>query len=401
MIVYFLFALALFSPVKSMNNYPIVLVHGFMGWGEDEMGGYSYWGGKNDYIKMMREKGFDIIEASVGPVSSNWERAIELYYQLKGGQVDYGALHSEKFNIIQKPKGKFYKGKYPKWSSDYPIHIIGHSMGGQTARMLDYLLKQEFYIDSKTRLREESNLLGSSKNGHIKSITALSTPHNGTTLAHIVTKTIPFVQYFVGIAGVVGTNFYNFDLEQWGFARKSNESWSNYLFRMRNHKAWDTKNISSWDLSLSGAEELNSILQISPEIYYFSIITSTTEKKQGSDFHVPVKGTSIIARTRSKILGSRVGYWSDGRETDNDWYENDGVVNSVSMIAPKSKESGADPSSKFSREELLISGQWYWLKIESMDHWNIIGHLVNKDRESRSKDFFRSHIEILKNLPKN
>ena len=67
----------------------------------------------------------------------------------------------------------------------------------------------------------------------------------------------------------------------------------------------------------------------------------------------------------------------------------------------KSKENGSDPSSVFSKEELLISGQWYLLRINSMDHWNIIGHLVNKDRESRSKNFFLSHIEILKNLPKN
>ncbi len=401
MIMTLLFALALISPLKSMNDYPIVLVHGFMGWGEDEMGGYSYWGGKNDYIKMMREKGFNIIETSVGPVSSNWERAIELYYQLKGGQVDYGKLHSEKFKIIQKPKEKFYKGKYPKWSEEYPIHIIGHSMGGQTARMLDYLLKQEFYIDQKTRLKEGSDLLGSSKTGYIKSITALSTPHNGTTLAEIVTKTIPFIQYFVGIAGVVGTNFYNFDLEQWGFSRKPNERWSNYIHRMRHHKAWNTKNISSWDLSLSGAEKLNNTLQLSSEIYYFSIVTSTTERKEKSQFHIPVKGTSIITRTRSKILGSRVGYWSDGRETGEDWYENDGVVNSISMITPISKENGADPSSKFSKEELLISGQWYWLKIDSMDHWNIIGHLVNKDRESRSRSFFLSHIKILRDLPRN
>ena len=88
-------------------------------------------------------------------------------------------------------------------------------MGGQTAGMLDYLLKQEFYVNSKEGLKESSHLLRYSKSGYIKSITSLSTPHNGTTLTQIVTKTIPFIQYFVGIAGVVGTNFYNFDLEQW------------------------------------------------------------------------------------------------------------------------------------------------------------------------------------------
>ena len=28
--------------ITAQNNYPIVLIHGFMGWGEDEMGGYNY-----------------------------------------------------------------------------------------------------------------------------------------------------------------------------------------------------------------------------------------------------------------------------------------------------------------------------------------------------------------------
>ena len=41
----------LLSQVKSQNKYPIVLVHGFMGWGPEEMGSYNYWGGKYDLIK--------------------------------------------------------------------------------------------------------------------------------------------------------------------------------------------------------------------------------------------------------------------------------------------------------------------------------------------------------------
>ena len=186
-----------------------------------------------------------------------------------------------------------------------------------------------------------------------------------------------------------------------GFTREPNERWSSYINRMRDHKAWSTKNISSWDLSLSEQKSLIVLAALSPEIYYFSIVTSTTKKKQDSKYHKPVKGTSIITRTRSKILGSRVGYWSDGRKTGDDWYENDGGSDSISMIAPVSKENGPDPSSQYSDDELLISGQWYWLKINSMDHWNIIGHLVDKDREVRSKKFFLSHLDILKSLPKN
>ena len=394
-----LFSLLLISQsLFSNNNHPIILIHGFMGWGQDEMGEYNYWGGKNDYIKILEEKGHTIYQVSVGPVSSNWERAIEVYYQIKGGQVDYGKKHSDKYNIIQKPENKVYDGLYPKWDSSNPVHLIGHSMGGQTARMLQYLLNHEIYEDDEDHF-EKSILLGSSSKNLILSITSISTPHNGTTLANIVKKTIPFIQYFVGLAGVIGTNFYNFDLEQWGFKRGIKESWPDYIYRMRTHDAWKTKNISSWDLSLSGADELNTSIEISPDIYYFSIITSTTKKKNDSKFHIPVKGTSIITRTRAKILGSRTGYWANGNETDSSWYENDGVVNSISMYAPSSISNGSDPSVKYSGGEPLMTGQWYWIKLYSMDHWNIIGHLGGKDRDSRSREFFISHANRLKLLP--
>ena len=153
-----------------------------MGWGESEMGEYNYWGGNKDYIDLMRNSGNTVFELSVGPVSSNWDRAIEAYYQLKGGQVDYGKSHSKKYNIEQKPNNKVYEGLYPKWNENNPIHIIGHSMGGQTARMLQYLLSQEFFTDEITNQKEESNLLGKVHNRWIKSITSISTPHDGTTL---------------------------------------------------------------------------------------------------------------------------------------------------------------------------------------------------------------------------
>lgn len=28
--------------IQAQNSYPIILVHGFMGWGRDEMGSYRY-----------------------------------------------------------------------------------------------------------------------------------------------------------------------------------------------------------------------------------------------------------------------------------------------------------------------------------------------------------------------
>ena len=77
------------------NDYPIILVHGLAGWGEGEMLDVKYWGGESDIESHLNNNGHITLTATVGPVSSNWDRAIELYYYIKGGTVDYGAKHAE------------------------------------------------------------------------------------------------------------------------------------------------------------------------------------------------------------------------------------------------------------------------------------------------------------------
>ena len=385
-----------FSFLLAQNNYPVVLIHGFMGWGPDEMGDYSYWGGNKNYIDSLRSEGHKIIEVSVGPISSNWDRAIEVFYQLKGGQVDYGFYHSQKNKIIQKPKEKIYKGLYPEWNQYFPVHIIGHSMGGQTARMLIYLLSQEIYQDSVKK--EESILLGESHTGWIKSITTISTPHDGTTLEHIITSAIPFVQYFAGIAGLFGNNYFHFDLEQFGFNKSENESWLGFINRLNKNAITKTKNFSSYDLSLNGARDLNGYSQVSPEVYYFSFVTSTTKVDEKTGFHIPFEDTPLLNKARAKMIGSRSGYWLDGTQTDSLWYENDGVVNSISMFGPTTGVNGADPIVEYDPGELLITGQWYWTKINQMDHWSVIGHFGSEEKKLLGYRIISQHVRLLKKL---
>ena len=384
------------SCLVAKNNYPIVFIHGFMGWGPEEMGDYSYWGGKSNYIKDLTNDGNKIIAVSVGPISSNWDRAVEVFYQLKGGQVDYGSYHSERNKIIRMPDEKSYAGLYPEWNSQNPVHIIGHSMGGQTARMLNYLLTHE--VSQGNGKKEKSVLLGQSQSGWIKSITTISTPHDGTTLTHIITSTIPYVQYFAGIAGLFGNNYFNFDLEQFGIKKQKNETWLSFITGLKNNSIMKTKNFSAYDLSLVGAKYFNGFSQASPDIYYFSFVTSTTKMDEKTRLQVPFEDTPLLNKARAKLIGSRSGYWDDGTQTDSSWFENDGVVNSISMYGPTTGVNGRDPIIEYEPKDLLITGQWYWTKINQMDHWSVIGHFGSEEKKLRGFKIIKRHVELLKNL---
>ena len=96
-------AVSLFAFPASADNsiseadYPFVFVHGLMGWGERSMLDpiMPYWGmTTGNLMKYLNSKGYESYAAQVGPLSGAWDRACELYAQLVGGTVDYGAAHS-------------------------------------------------------------------------------------------------------------------------------------------------------------------------------------------------------------------------------------------------------------------------------------------------------------------
>ncbi|NCC67285.1 MAG: hypothetical protein EOM14_03675, partial [Clostridia bacterium] len=73
------------------NKYPFVFVHGLLGWGESDkiFKLVPYWGLAGAHIlPFLRDGGVQCYAASVGPVSSAWDRACELYAQLTGTTVD-------------------------------------------------------------------------------------------------------------------------------------------------------------------------------------------------------------------------------------------------------------------------------------------------------------------------
>ncbi len=395
----FIYFLLLVCGLHAANTDPIVLIHGFLGWGREEISGTYYWGGQHDIEQYLRNKGYRVITVSLGPISSSYDCAVETFYQIKGGQLDYGQAHSKKYNLLRRPEGKKYEGMYPEWDENHPVHLMGYSLGGVTSRMLLYLLNNTFENDSTGSL-DKSVLLGNSLPGWVSSITTMSTPHNGATISNIVTDIFPFTDNLLPVANMISSSYYDFDLDHWGISQKENESWPDYFMRLKNHTAWETKNNVGWDSNIQGAKELNDILTIDSSLYYFSYSTTASVLDPVTGYHIPDEHLSWTNYPLCWFMGRNVVDMGGGQTTDSTWFENDGTVNTISMIRPFTGKNGPEPMKIFSNSEPVETGIWHFMGKYQQDHKNFIGFFLDdKNMVTEMMNRYENHARILYSLP--
>ncbi len=357
------------------KDTPIILVHGFLGFGPDEMLGYNYWGGFDSLQSRLESQGYTVYVAGVGPVSSSWDRACELYVQIKGGEVDYGNGHSNHYKHDRIDSFKNFSGFYPQWDANHPVHLIGHSQGGQTIRLLAQLLEQGHPTYSQVGYsadNETSPLFQGSNSGLVKSVTTISTPHDGTTIACGI-EIIPFAQEFIlGIASTIGLFgdevVYDFKLGQFGLVRNPGESLRHYIKKVINSEAFNgTLDSSAWDMDpIEGVYEFNGWVTTQPNIYYFSWSTEQTFELWPTRYHAPEPGMNLALAGSTWFMGA---YSITG--ISSSWYENDGVVNTISMNGPKHNSS--DVIVEY--DGYPQTGEWNHMGLISLDHGDIVGIL--------------------------
>ncbi len=105
--------------MKKQTKYPVVLLHGMFGWGQQQLleRVVPYFGFYNVNIrKMFQKEGIHTVSPSMGPFTGAWDRACEVYAQLVGSTVDYGKAHSAKYG--HERFGRTYtKALLPEWGS--------------------------------------------------------------------------------------------------------------------------------------------------------------------------------------------------------------------------------------------------------------------------------------------
>lgn len=387
------------------NNYPIVMVHGLFGWGNDEFLGLNYWGGTNSLRDSLNNKGYEVYTPTIGPVASNWDRACELYAYLKGGTVDYGEAHSKKCGHNR--YGRTYEAACPTIGTligkdgIQKVHLIGHSMGGQTVRTLTELLENGSQEEIKATPKNQLSELFTGDKPWVASVTSIATPHDGSQADGKKYNIEPRVHQLVA-ALCVKANVINdenvgidFKLEQWGLKKEAGESYKDYFKKVAQSNIWKrTNDLSIWDLAPEGARELNQWVKAQNDVYYFSIACKDTHDASVTHHQIPNVNMDPILKSSARYMGSYTNNTPGEVKIDKSWWENDGVVSVVSAISPK--VGSTDKMVNYNGQ--AEKGIWNYLGlIDNVDHIEVVGQF--KYHEALEKEFFKL-AKMLSELPR-
>lgn len=350
------------TKVNAQNKDPNIFVHGLTGFGYGELGPkLHYWGGNTqDIIGDVTALGYNGMEAVVSPFGSNWDRACELYAYIKGGTVDYGAVHSAKYG--HERYGRTFPGIYPTWGADNKVHLIGHSQGGQTSRLIETLLR-EGSAEERTYAEAKGDVLSDLFQGDkqwVTSVTAIATPHNGTqvaSMARALVNNLIYTAAFMANSQSINLS-YDFKLDQWGLRQKPGETSSAYLKRIMASKVWTSnEDIVLHEFTTTGAQKLNNETNLSSETYYSSFSGNASYTLTGRNYY-PLRTVCATYALPAAYIGSTGPL---------DMRSNDGLVPVKSALSPSNQTS-------MTANNQLKKGIWnVEATIEGWEHMDFVG----------------------------
>ena len=407
-------AVVVFQMTLIANNHPVprlhidtpeqavnILLTGLGGFGENTgvNRAVPYFGtltGLN-FGRQLERHGYETYQADIGPMSSEWDRACELYAQLTGTQVDYGKAHSEKYG--HERFGRTHeKPLFEGWGADRPVNLIAHSFGGNTARMFALLLDEGSAAERKATSGDElSPLFAGGKIDRVHSITTLGAPHNGTTAAGVISDDAdafgdPYIWY-ADMLNLMGGNHtingvYDLQLEHFGMSMPRGDC-IQLPCRKTSRAFLESKDHAFYGCSLDGAAALNRIDKIHPTVYYFSY--SSTITKERFDVQLPRlrEGLDPVLFLWAYQVGTGGGWIESPGE---EWLVNDGLVPLPSALYPEGQ-----PHRDFTPGKT---------KIEP-GVWNVMPTVVNADHaywcggdflRHNPDEIFGIYLDLMKRL---
>jgi triacylglycerol lipase len=357
------------------NNLPVILVHGLLGFGPQELGELSYWGSAMEVPSPLPR-----FEASVGPISSVHDRACELAAQIKGVQVDYGGQHAAASGHDRYGRDYGDSALHPRWNAHNPVHLVGHSLGAPTSRALQNLLEDDHWG------------WGSSARW-IRSITSIAGSLNGSTAVYYfgadqssgllrraggIGPILKLLELYTAYNGRTLDSIYDFDLDHWGFIRQPDEGLTSYLQRVSASQLFWGPDNAIHSASLQAAYRDNGRWRTFPDTSYFSYVAEQTLRLWPRGYYVPSPLMNPALQPTAWYIGHKRFEEPPIPDADfqsSDWWENDGLLSTYSQTYPRTNGNhphGGEISHK-TRNSELRRGRWYVQWERGFDHSAICG----------------------------
>ena len=427
-----LFAGALTASAEEVSgaDYPTVFVHGLLGWGDEDSINklVPYWGmTAGNMNKYMQGLGYNTYVASVGPVSSAWDRCCELYAQLAGTKVDYGQAHADKccaqfdelgYDLHHERYGRDYTGKAlidenwgPIYESgrvtgwyDTKVNLVGHSFGGPTIVEFLQLLaegdeterqwgQQQAAVNGGDWHDYVSPLFWGDHAGQylVNSVTSLAGVLNGTTFISSNDDAMVLLKDLSGLlANGIGVSdlgdLYDFQLEQFGLTKSSRTDLDAYFSLLKQRGFIKGSDHAFYDLSITGTNQLKQGWETYDNVYYFAYAGDKSYTALCRD-QLPDADMCPLFMPFSMKMGSYINknervYDVNGQDcgyADKSWQVNDGMVNTVSSRYP----FGA-PYKDYDANA-IEPGIWNVMPDRELDHFAFVGGLYfPKPAETRA-----------------
>lgn len=372
------------------NAYPVILIPGVVGYGENTKMHkvFPYFGlTSTGWQRVINDSmGVECHTVSFELLSSVWDRTCELYAQLIGGTVDYGAAHSAKYGHAR--YGKTYeKPMLTAWTK---INLIAHGFGAPVARLFIELLYNGSQEERDvTPANELSDLFRGGFGGKVHSLVTIAGINEGISTFEAFEGRFPGAKNVLAKAATAGDMLLQYKsfvdpyfqrtgtpLTQHGVSAyfgkegdktklKFDEDAINLYLRKNDNVFYD---IGPWGMS-----QLNAKLNTFDDIYYFSYSGEVTSTIAGKVTVPNLKAG--IALPISAIISTFENYLPESPIITKENADNDGFVNTNSTMPPLSEDAA-----QFRDISRCQPGIWYQMPVEKRTHFSFMGLFVRPDK---------------------
>lgn len=373
--------------IEKKNDFPIVMVHGAMGWGETDLWNkfMRYYGFTRMNIpQLYRQLGIECCSPALGPYTCIWDRACDLWAQLVGGTTDYGIVHSQRYKHDR--YGRTYdKPLIPDWGElddegkRKKICLIGHSFGAPTVRAFMSILAEGSAEEREaTPENELSEFFKGGKADWVHAITTFAGVNNGLTLVEIFGEPFlaPLWSFAMFNACLImdipfARAIYDMKFDQYHLTAKPGEFYTSIPEKLKGAKNVAQQQLNSMvhEVTFPGAAEVQRTYP-GPykNVYYFCHAGAATEYNE--------KGRAVTTRERfspTRFVGPITGslkmkpnHRSPG--FDETWRQSDTLVSVRTAQNPM-----AEPAMDYPGFDQVQPGIWNKMPLEAKDHLGFMG----------------------------